>query len=169
MFKVGDKIVYGKTGVCEVIDITEMTLPGGTKKELYYNLRPLYITGSTIFAPAENSKISMRAIISKEEALKLINMIPCIKAEPFSSKAKREISEYYENAIGSLDCKELVELTMSIYAKKQIAAQNKKNIGALDEKFMKKAEEMLFGELAVVLEIEKEEVPSYIAKMIENM
>lgn len=168
MFSKGEKIVYGKTGVCEVMDITEMTLPGNTKKELYYSLKPLYQQGSTIFTPVNNSKIAMRSVISKEDAVKLIELIPKIKAEPFKTDARRDLVEHYEKALGSLDCKELIEVTMSIYAKKQLAEKNKKSVGILDEKFMKKAEELLFGELAVALDIDKEEVPKYIAEMIED-
>lgn len=168
MFKVGDKIVYGKNGVCEVVEITQMSLSDDSKKELYYNLKPIYQQGSTIYTPAENGKIAMRAVINKEEAEKLIELIPKIKAEPIANSNKREMVEIYENALSSQDPADLAELTKSIYAKKQIAEQNKKNMGAVDEKFMKKAEEMLFGEHAVALGIEKDDVPEYIAKKIEK-
>ncbi|MBP3337588.1 MAG: CarD family transcriptional regulator [Clostridia bacterium] len=166
MFNVGDKIIYGQTGVCEVMEIVEMSIPGENKKTPYYSLKPLFMSSSTIFTPVENKKIAMRAVISKEEAEKLIKSIPEIKAEPFAPQARKEAALFYENALKSLDCYDLVELTKSIYAKKQIAEQNKKVIGAMDEKFMKKAEELLFGELSVALGIDKDDVFEYIKNMI---
>lgn len=167
MFKVGEKIVYGKTGVCEVIEITEMAA-GGAKKEPYYILKPIFQSDSKIFTPVNNNKIAMRPIISKEEAENLLALIPKIKAEPFKANARRDLLEHYESVLGSQSCEELVRLAMSVYAKKQIAEKNKKTIGALDERFMKKAEEMLYGELAAVYGLEKDEVFGFIKKRIDE-
>ena len=37
------------------------------------------------------------------------------------------------------------------------------SVAPIDERFMRRAEELLFGELAVALGIEREDVPDYIA------
>ena len=162
MFKIGDKIIYGKTGVCEVIEIKEMSMTSDGKKELYYNLKPIYQQGSTIFTPVNNNKIAMRSIITKSEALKLIKQIPKIQAKPFSFKARRDVVEYYEKTLNSLDYHNLIELAVTIYEKKQDAEKNKKAVSSIDEKFMKKAEELLFVELAAVLSVDKNEIPALI-------
>ncbi|MDE6108103.1 MAG: hypothetical protein K2F83_05455, partial [Oscillospiraceae bacterium] len=62
----------------------------------------------------------------------------------------------------SHDCKALAVLTKSIYAKKRAALREKKKFGAVDERFMKEGEALLFGELAVALDISMEEVRGYI-------
>lgn len=77
MFKIGDKIVYGETGVCIVTDICEKEFIRNNKKS-YYVLKPILNSGNVIYAPVESGKIPMRNIISKETALKLINDIPKI-------------------------------------------------------------------------------------------
>ena len=41
LFEIGEKIVYGSMGVCEVQDVAPMDFGGGGEKELYYVLRPL--------------------------------------------------------------------------------------------------------------------------------
>ena len=69
---------------------------------------------------------------------------------------------------GELDA-ELVELTMSIHAKKQQAEEQKRKFGVLDERYMKRAEDMLFGELAVALNIERSAVPGYIAERLKRL
>ncbi|NTW70894.1 MAG: hypothetical protein HGA49_01460 [Eubacteriaceae bacterium] len=55
---------------------------------------------------------------------------------------------------------------MSIYAKKQYLEQQQRKFGAIDEQFIKRGEELLFGELAAALDIPKESVPDYIAGRI---
>lgn len=58
---------------------------------------------------------------------------------------------------------------MSIYAKKQQQFGSRHKIGQIDERYMKKAEELLYGELAVALEITPKDVPSYIAKRMREI
>jgi len=57
---------------------------------------------------------------------------------------------------------------MSIYKKKEFAEKNKRKLGAVDEKFLKKAEELLFGEFAVALGIERNQVVEYITARIDK-
>ncbi len=165
MFNIGDFIIYGSTGVCEVTDITKSDITGEEQDRLFYTLTPLY-QDCVISVPVNTKKIFMRPIISKEEAERLIDTIPTIKAKAFHSKVMRELTERYEASINSHDCAELVELTKSLYAKRQYAEQQKRKFGAIDERFMKRAEELLFGELSAALDIPKEDVPNYITKRI---
>ena len=46
MFQIGDLILYGGTGVCQVTKITRPNIPGVDKTKLYYVLSPLYQDGS---------------------------------------------------------------------------------------------------------------------------
>ena len=39
MYEVGDLIVYGRTGICEVTEITTLKMDGVPKDKLYYILR----------------------------------------------------------------------------------------------------------------------------------
>ena len=57
---------------------------------------------------------------------------------------------------------------MSLRAKKQGLEQQKRKFGAVDERFMKRAEELLFGELAAALDIPKDRVPEYIADRVSE-
>ena len=54
MFEIGEKIVYGSTGVCEVENIAPMDFAGKGEKELYYVLHPLYQDG-VIYAPVQGT------------------------------------------------------------------------------------------------------------------
>ncbi|GHU78781.1 hypothetical protein FACS1894191_0180 [Clostridia bacterium] len=165
MYSIGDLIVYGNTGVCRVSDITTRDVPGTDKNLLYYVLIPVYQDRCTIYAPTD-VKVFMRPVISKEEAEKLIDMIPSIKVSTYYSCVVRDIEEHYKKSIISHDISDLVELTISIYTKKLEMARQNRRFGAMDERFMKLAEELLFGELAVALGIAKGDVPDYIAERI---
>lgn len=45
---------------------------------------------------------------------------------------------------------------MSLYEKKQFQEQQKRRLGTVDEKFMRQAEELLFGKLAAALNMPKD-------------
>ena len=51
--------------------------------------------------------------------------------------------------------------------KRELEGQRQK-FGTVDERFMKRAEELLFGELAAALGIPREEVPRYIEARLER-
>ncbi len=159
MYSVGELIIYSSTGVCRIVDISERD------GRQYYFLKPLY-QNCTIQAPADSTKVFTRPVISKAEAEKLISEIPNIHAEAYHSRVLSQLSEHYDTALKSHDCRTLVELTMSIYAKQQYYTKLKKKLGAVDERFMRRAEDLLFGELAAALGIERDQVRSYIANAV---
>ena len=164
MYQVGDWIFYGNTGACQVTDVSERKLPGMDKEMLYYTLRPLEDSCS-ISTPA-NGKIFTRPLITREEAEALIDAIPEIDAQAYHNPVLRQLSEHYEKSLNTHDCLSLFKMTMSIHAKKEAAVSQKKKLGAVDEKFMKRAEDLLFGELSVALGIRKAEVADYIARRL---
>ena len=166
MYNVGDLVFYGSTGVCRIVEIKKPNVVKEKEERLYYTLKPLY-QECMISTPVDNDKVFMRPIITKEEAERIIDTIPNIQAEAYYNRALSQLSEHYAETIKTHSCKKLLELTMSIYAKKQDAKKQNKKFGAIDERFMKRAEELLFGELAAALNIKKEEVMPYIEARVE--
>lgn len=164
MYQSGDMIVYGSTGVCEVLELTTPDFEKD-KSKLYYALKPRYQDG-VIFTPVD-TKVFMRPIITRTEVDALIDRIPTMEAEAYHNKALRELEEHYNIYLKSHDCADLIELVMSIYTKKKDLVSQHRKFGAVDERFMKRAEDLLYGEFAVALEIEKNEVGDYIAHRVE--
>lgn len=160
MYQAGELVVYGRNGVCRVERVEKRD------GQDYYALSPLY-QSCDIYTPV-NGKVFMRPVISKEEANRLIDLIPQLQVEVCESSAVRELTERYQAAIATHDCQDLIELTMSIYTKKKTAEREKRKFGAVDERFMKEGESLLFGELAVALDIPVEEVQSYIDARLRN-
>lgn len=163
MYQIGQYIIYGSTGVCKVESLVEKPPHG-----LYYVLKPLYESG-TIYTPAEHPKVFMRPVISRDEAEALIDQIPQVVAQPDRTKNLQELREHYRIATCSHNCADLIRLTMSIYAKKKEQEQRGRRFGQVDERFMKQAESILFGEFAVALGIPKEEVHAYISRRVEGL
>ena len=58
---------------------------------------------------------------------------------------------------------------MSVYRKKQQAESQNRRLGMVDERFGRQAERLLFGELAVALDIPIGDVPAYISTRAPRM
>lgn len=167
MFQPGDLVVYGTTGVCRVESIDRPNLTGADRKKEYYQLKPLHQDG-VIYTPVENTKVSIRRVITREEANALIDLIPTMRAEVYHAPTIQALTQHYQDAVRSHDCKDLIELMMSIYAKQKQAESQKRRLGMVDERYMKQAERLLYGELSVALDIPFDQVQPYIAQRIEG-
>ena len=167
MYDIGSLVIYGSSGVCRVVSYDKPHYPNTDQNQDYYKLQPLFQDG-VIYSPV-NSRVFMRPVISREEAERVINMIPSIKAEAVSGCSVTQLAAHYEDYFKSHECIDLVELVMSIYNKKQQAESLRKKFGQMDERFMKRAEFLLYSELSVALGIPKEEVGDYIARRVEKM
>lgn len=164
MFQVGDLIVYGNTGVCRVEKIGTPDLAGVPDGVDYYTLSPYYSQNSKIFTPCDNDKVVMRPIISKKEAKKLMSEIPSIKLLLIPDEKKRE--ERYKETMRSCDCREFVSIIKTIYFRKQERIAEGKKVTASDEKYFNMAEDKLYGELAIALEMEKSKVKIYVKEKV---
>ncbi len=169
MYNVGDLVFYGKTGVCRIEEVTKMqsAISGDGSEEDYYILKPLY-QECRISIPVNNEKVFIRPIISEEEVLKIIDEIPHMEAQAFYCHNLNQLKEHYKAMLETHDCKVMIGLILSVYEKRKQAVENKKKLGAVDEKFMKEAEELVSGEFSAVLKIGKEEVKDFIIKRLEN-
>ncbi len=164
MYQVGDIIQYGTVGACRVADIVT-GVPGCFGQQMYV-IKPLYCEG-TIYAPVDSDKVFMRHIVSRQEAELIIGTIPAMSPRTNTqAQTVSQLVEYYEGCIRTHECKDLLSLTMSIYAKKKAAEQAKRKFGSVDEKYMRRAEDLLYGELAAALGIRRDEVPHYIERKV---
>ncbi len=165
MYEIGDLIMYGVTGVCKVTDISKPDFDGFNTDRLYYILQPLYQNG-VIYAPVENNKIYSRPVISEEEANELIDTMPAITTEIFRSSSIQQLSKHYQEVLDTHSTIELIRMIKSIHKKKLDAQKQNRHLGQIDKKYMKRAEDLLYGELAAALDIPIEEVGDYIEARI---
>ena len=165
MFEIGEYIVYGSKGVCRVEDITHVDIPGANKDSLYYILRQIEGGTGTIYAPTDNEKVVMRKVITREAAEDLIRRMPDIEQLWIDDDKKREA--IYKEAIRTCDYNEWVSMIKALYFRKRERTAQGKKVTALDEKYLKAAENELYSELSLILEIPKSEVVNYIKEQIQ--
>lgn len=167
MFQVGEFIIYGNNGVCRVAEIGNLNSPGISKERIYYTLEPYRCAGSRIFTPVDNDKVTIRPVISKEEAMDLIDDINNIEALWIIDEKHRELN--YKEAVLKCDCRELVKMIKTIYQRKQERISTGKKAIASDEKYFHIAEENFYNELSVSLEMSREAVEKFVQERIEEL
>ncbi len=166
MFNIGEYIVYGNRGVCEVANVSKMEMSSMDKDKLYYTLVPIYARGSKIYSPVDNTKVVIRPVITQEEALELIDNIPEIGLVEDVDEKKREI--VYKDAIKTGKCEELIKVIKTLNKRREIRLAGGKKFTAVDERYFNVARDCLYGELAVALDIDVDDVEEYIHNRIES-
>jgi len=145
MFQIGEYVVHGNDGICEVKDITQLELPGSSSKRQYYLLVPQKEKNGRIYSPVESSKVQTRKVITKQEADTLIREIPAIQAAWVENEKLRE--NVYKEAIKSCDLRELVKIIKNMYLRRQERISSGKKATVLDDRYFKLAEDKLYSEL----------------------
>lgn len=166
MFEIGEFIIYGPQGICKVTDIGYLDLPGIPKDRLYYTLEPCRILGGRIFTPVDNRKAVLRPVISRDEAMALINDMEDIETLWVPDERKREFA--YKEAVRKCDCRELVKIIKTTFFRKKSRAAAGKRVTAGDEKYLHLAEDNLYGELAIALDMEREQVKQMIIEKMKQ-
>ncbi|MEY8338987.1 CarD family transcriptional regulator [Lachnospiraceae bacterium 62-35] len=161
MFEKGNLVVYGTNGVYWIKDIgapPDSTISDMSKQ--YYHLVPIRGNGIT-YIPID-TKVFIRPVMTKDEAYQLIARIPFVQEQENNSKIQRLLAEQYRSSLESHKTEELICLIKTIYMKNRKLRQAGKRLCQTDERYKKKAEELLYGELSAVLDIPYDHVESYI-------
>jgi len=166
LYQIGQLIIYGGEGVCRVDHIGPLEMRGAQKGVKYYTLIPLYRMGK-VFAPVDTT-VHTRPILTRDEVESLIDRIPQLDEEIYENSNPRLLAEHYQTYLKSYDCEALLRLIRSIHTKSLKAADKGRHLGQVDERSMKRAEEMLHGEIAAALGIPVEDVPGYITRRVEG-
>ena len=160
VFAVGQKIVYGEHGVCTVEKVAPLDMSGAAKDKLYYHLSPLIGTG-TFFAPVDSGAF-MRPVIDRGQAEALIDAMPGIAPAICNDNRFNHVDAFYKELFREHTCEALVSIVKGLNSR--MAARKTKSSRA--EATMKRAKDMLHGELAVALDMDLAEVEPYILQRI---
>lgn len=159
MFNVNDYVVYGSTGVCQIVNIRKDEYNNSNETE-YYFLKPVFGNNMTIMVPVNNPKIAMRAISTKDDILSLIATMPEIETAWNDDEKQR--NEDFKAALKSGKNEELVKIIKTLYLQKEARSVVGKKLTKTDEDIFNAAEKSLNQEFAVVLSISPDEVIPYI-------
>ena len=166
LFGKGEYIVYGTTGVCQVKDITSMSMDERQQEKLYYSLEPMGVRGSRIMTPVEGNKSIMRPVLSRDEAYHLIDGIQDVDELWITDDKQREMK--YKEALKTCDCRQWIGMIKTLYVRKKDRMSRGKRLTEVDERYFRKAKENLYRELSIPLEIPAEEVEKFIAERMDR-
>ena len=164
MFETGTYIVCGQHGVCRVESLGKLQLTEASGDKEYYTLSQVYSRGGVLYVPADSEKVVMRPVISREEAEELIGHIKEIDMLQIDNEKRKE--EIFKQAFKTCDSREWVKVIKTLYERKKIRLSKGKKVTASDERYLRTAEDNLYGELAISLNIDKNDVEQYIMDKI---
>ena len=167
MFQVGEFIIYENRGICKVEGIAELSLPGAVKGQQYYELKPVFEEAGKIYSAVDSNKVTMRQVLTKEEANELIEDIPNIPEMRIGDEKYREMK--YKEAVHSCDCRQWVSIIKTLYTRRQNRLEQGKKATNTDERYFKKAESNLHGELAIALGLEKSTMEEFIHNRLNTL
>ena len=167
MFEIGDTVVCGANGVCQIEEIGPLAGMGkSTINKIYYTLRPCFDDGGRIYLPVDSDKVTMRYTLSREEVNALMNEFEELDQISILDEKQREIE--YKNAVNSSDPRKLIRIIKTMHFRRKARVESGKKSTAIDEKYFRIAETRLYEELALALEIDREEVKAFVRTYIEK-
>lgn len=149
-YKIGDYVLYGFSGSCQVVEIGPLSFGGPDK--IYYSLKPVYDSRSTVYVPLNKENEIVRKVITKpeaEEVLKKISQGPS-NDTAFEREGCEEVLKSGDN----------VEVSRVIRQLRNLRKENRKNHKGLnisEERILRDAERIFFSELATALEMTMED------------
>ena len=165
VFRKGDTVIYGASGVCEIDEITTQSFCGENRE--YYVLRSVYCAGETVFIPTDNAALTgkMFPALSREEIDSLLAALPDCAPAWFESDDERK--NRFAEILTSGDRKALIGMVRSLHDHKQQQEKRGKKLHISDERSCREGEKLLCEEFAHVLQIRPDQVEAYIRERLE--
>ena len=168
MFKIGDNIIYGTSGVMTIVDLRRERLTD--EEKTYYLLCEYGKSGSSVtYVPADNEKLisSMHHLLSADEVRATISRAKETADLEWIADNRRR-AEAYRSVLRSMDRLSILVMIRTIHnTGLRRAAQGKKNFLA-DEGVMQKAERILGEEFSIVLGISEDEARAMLEKELKG-
>lgn len=166
MFNIGDTVLYGATGVCQVTGKTEREI--GNQKKEYFVLKPLSADKCTVFVPTDNEKLLCKArqILSREEIIDIIHRVPA--CDDIWIEDEKQRKETFSEIMHSGDRLRLMLLVRTLYRRSKQRASEGKRLHIGDERLLNEAERLLHNEFSAVLGISADSVADFITENIKE-
>ena len=164
LFQLGDRVVYGIHGVCQIVDEEERHID--RKKIRYFVLEPVDQPGARFFVPSENpaALAKLRPVISAEELEALLSSDKIREDRWIADENRRK--QRYRELINSGDREELLQMVSTLHRHKHEQLSQGRKFHLCDENFLRDAEKLLNSEFSMVLQIQPSEVSRYIKEAL---
>lgn len=161
-FNINDYIFYSSGGICQITGICNTPFKGMPDRE-YYVITSVREPKETIYAPVDSDKVYMRHIMTREEAEKLIDMIPSI--EGIYEENIKLLKEKYNEAMKTYEPAQWVRISKTIYRRANDPSI-KRRLSETERSYGETAKKYLYGELAIALGIPESEIDGYISDRV---
>ena len=165
MFELGQNVVYGVHGVCQIIGTEERKLDG--QIVTYFVLEPVNHQGARYYIPVHNpaALAKLRPLITPEELDQLLHS-NAVRQNCWTEDENQR-KRLYRELIVSMDRQRVLQMVFTLHQRRKKLIEAGRKMHQCDENFLSDAEKLLSDEFACVLQIPVHAVDSYIAAMFE--
>ena len=166
MYEIGQVVVYGVHGVCQIVEIQTRLVD--RKKVEYLVLEPVGQRGSTYLVPAgnPNALAKLRPVLQRAELEELLSSDRIWEHYWIPEENARKL--YYKELLAGGDRVALLQMICSLERHRLEQAAQGKKFHQCDENFMRDAMRLIDGEFSLVLGISPAEVGPYIREKCEK-
>lgn len=165
MFSIGDIIVYGAEGVYVVSEYATSPIDKNDTRQ-FYVLKPVHGPAcNVIMTPVDNENVKMREVMDEKSALEFIGKLPNI--EVLTVEREKNRRDLYRATLASARCEDFAAIIKTVRARREDFLRAKKRLAESDNDYEKKSKFCLYGELAVSLGIDFNDVEAKIEQLLE--
>lgn len=160
MYQLGDRIVYGVHGVCDIIDLEIRVID--RKKVEYFVLSPLDQPEARFYVPTQNKAAlaKLRPLVDRDSLEEILRQKK--QEAPSWIPDENLRKQKYRELINKADVGELVCMVRDLHIHRQAQIEQGRKFHLCDENFLRDAEKLLCAEFSLVLNIPQNEVKGYI-------
>ncbi len=173
MLSIGDTVIF-KHSVCTVASKRENYFEGKD----YWELHAVFERSLKLFVACDKAKPpALRTVMGKQEALDLIDSIAeadvaqmegtTVATTSTSSLLQRHVKETYDAYLKSLSPKDLVPIIKTCHERSLAREDAGHKPTAVDKKYLDLAENLLCDELAISLDMPRDEVRDFMLERIK--
>lgn len=166
MYQIGDQIVYGIHGVCNVVDEEKRMID--KKMVTYLVLEPVVQTGSRYLVPMHNkaAMAKLRKMLSQTQIQELLSSPEM--HENCWIRDENQRKQTYRELISCGDWQKLLSMVNTLYLHKAEQTAAGKKCHLCDENFLRDAEKLLSNEISIVMGIPTEESRTYLKTQLKR-
>lgn len=160
MYQIGDRVVYGVQGVCDISAVEQRSVNG--KKVEYFVLKPVDSSASMYYVPCHNpaALAKLRPVLDKQQIAQLLSCAQVREDCWISDETQRK--NVYRSMISSCDREALLQMIHTLHRHRAACRAAGKKFHLCDENFLRDAQRLLAAEFSTVLGIDPAQVGDYI-------
>lgn len=167
MLNIGECVIYGSHGLCQVREVLVPSFLERGKEKQYYMMISAVDAGSVLYVPVEGAEDKVREVIGADYAEDLIDDIEEVEEIelPEGKKAEPAILEIVKRNVVD----EMMGLVKSLRKIKATREAEGKRFATLNERYLNMAEKLLYTELAYSLETDKDNIKRRVLEMLSEL